>query len=70
MSDKSKLSAGPAGAAGFSQDALMTVREVAAFLRVSTSWVYHRAEAGLLPCVRIGSLLRFERGAILAALKA
>lgn len=34
--------------------------DVARYLKVSRSWVYHRAEAGLLPCVRIGSLLRFD----------
>jgi excisionase family DNA binding protein len=39
---------------------LWDAKDVAAYLKVSRSWVYHRAEAGLLPCVRIGSLLRFE----------
>jgi hypothetical protein len=34
--------------------------DVARYLKVSRSWVYHRAEAGLLPCVRIGSLLLFD----------
>ena len=34
--------------------------DVARYLKVSRSWVYHRAEAGLLPSVRIGSLLRFD----------
>ncbi len=38
---------------------LWTVREVAAFLKVSTSWVYKQAEAGLLPVRRIGANLRF-----------
>jgi len=41
-------------------DGLWDVADVARFLKVSRSWVYHRAEAGLLPCVRIGSLLRFN----------
>jgi len=41
-------------------DGLWNVADVARFLKVSRSWVYHRAEAGLLPCVRIGSLLRFN----------
>jgi antitoxin HigA-1 len=27
---------------------------------VSRSWVYHRAEAGLLPHLRVGGLLRFD----------
>jgi len=39
---------------------LWTVADVAAYLRVSRSWVYHRAEAGLLPCLRVGALLRFD----------
>jgi predicted DNA-binding transcriptional regulator AlpA len=43
-----------------SHDGLWNVADVARFLKVSRSWVYHRAEAGLLPCVRIGSLLRFN----------
>ncbi len=47
-------------------EALWTVKEVASYFQVSHSWVYHRAEAGLLPCVRIGALLRFHAGAIRA----
>jgi excisionase family DNA binding protein len=39
---------------------LWTVAEVAAYLRVSRSWVYHRAAAGLLPCMRVGALVRFD----------
>ena len=38
--------------------------QVASFLRVSRSWVYHRAESGLLPCRHVGGLLRFEAEAI------
>jgi hypothetical protein len=36
--------------------------DVAAFLQVSRSWVYQKAEAGLLPVIRLpgSSLLRFE----------
>lgn len=34
--------------------------DVAKFLKTSRSWVYGRAEAGTLPCLRIGGLLRFE----------
>jgi excisionase family DNA binding protein len=41
-------------------DELWDVNDVARYLRVSKSWVYHRAEAGLLPYRRIGGLLRFE----------
>jgi excisionase family DNA binding protein len=40
--------------------ALWDANDVARYLKVSRSWVYHRAELGLLPCVRIGALLRFE----------
>jgi predicted DNA-binding transcriptional regulator AlpA len=32
---------------------LWDAKDVAVFLKVSRSWVYHRAEAGLFPCVRI-----------------
>jgi excisionase family DNA binding protein len=39
---------------------LWDARDVAAFLKVSRSWVYHQAEAGLLPHLRVGSLLRFD----------
>ncbi len=45
---------------------LWTVAEVAAYLRVSRSWVYHRSAAGLLPCLRVGALLRFDPDAIRA----
>jgi predicted DNA-binding transcriptional regulator AlpA len=38
---------------------LWDARDVAQYLNVSRSWVYHRAEAGLLPCRRIGGCLRF-----------
>jgi excisionase family DNA binding protein len=41
-------------------NSLWDVRDVAAYLKVSRSWVYHRAEAGTLPCLRIGALVRFE----------
>jgi hypothetical protein len=39
---------------------LWTAKDVAIFLRVSRSWVYHRAEAGDLPCLQIGGLIRFD----------
>ena len=39
---------------------LWDANDVARYLKVSRSWVYHRAELGLLPCLRIGALLRFE----------
>jgi excisionase family DNA binding protein len=39
---------------------LWDANDVARYLKVSRSWVYQRAEAGFLPCVRIGGLLRFD----------
>lgn len=46
--------------------ALWDAKDVAAFLKVSRSWVYQRAEAGQLPCLRIGGLLRFDPATIRA----
>ena len=48
-------------------DRLWDVQDVARYLKASRSWVYHRAEAGLLPCIRIGGLLRFDPIAIRAS---
>jgi excisionase family DNA binding protein len=45
---------------------LWDANDVARYLKVSRSWVYHRAEAGLLPLRRIGGLLRFDPAAIRA----
>jgi excisionase family DNA binding protein len=39
---------------------LWDVNDVAQFLSVSRSWIYQRAEQGLLPHLRVGNLLRFE----------
>lgn len=39
---------------------LWDAQEAARFLGVSRSWIYQRAEAGLLPHLKIGALLRFE----------
>jgi excisionase family DNA binding protein len=43
---------------------LWDAQDVARYLKVSRSWVYHRAEGGELPCLRIGGLLRFDPKAI------
>jgi hypothetical protein len=32
-------------------DGLWDAKDVAQYLKVSRSWVYHRAESGLLPCL-------------------
>jgi len=39
---------------------LWTWREVATALKVSRSWVYAKAESGVLPSLRIAGLLRFD----------
>jgi excisionase family DNA binding protein len=49
-----------------SAESLWTANDVAAFLQVSRSWVYHRTEGGELPCLRIGGLVRFDPEAIRA----
>lgn len=49
-----------------SQEPLWDASDVAAYLKVSRSWVYHRAESGELPCLRIGGLLRFDPPAVRA----
>lgn len=41
------------------EETLWNVRDVAAYLKASTSYVYKAAERGTLPCRRIGALLRF-----------
>lgn len=47
---------------------LWTPLQVAEFLKVSRSWVYQKAEAGLIPVLRMpgSSLLRFESAKIQA----
>lgn len=47
-------------------EARWDANDVAAYLKVSRSWVYQRADSGELPCVRIGALLRFDPDAIRA----
>ncbi len=42
------------------REALWDANDVASYLKASRSWVYQKAEAGLLPCLRIGGLLRFD----------
>ena len=45
---------------------LWDAQDVARYLKVSRSWVYQRAEAGLLPCLRVGGLLRFRPDSVRA----
>jgi len=42
------------------EDRLWDATQTAKFLSVSRSWIYQRAEAGLLPHLRVGGVLRFE----------
>ncbi len=49
-----------------SGEPLWTVAELAAYLQASRSWVYHQAECGRLPSLRIGGLLRFSPVAVRA----
>ncbi|PTL84077.1 helix-turn-helix domain-containing protein [Vitiosangium sp. GDMCC 1.1324] len=51
------------------QEALWDANDVARFVKASRSWVYQRAQAGQLPCVKIGGLLRFEPAAIRAFIR-
>lgn len=50
-------------------ESLWTAKDVAEYLRTSTSWVYMHAEDGTLPSVRIGGLRRFHPDTIRAYAK-
>jgi excisionase family DNA binding protein len=50
-------------------DPLWTAADVARFLNASPSYVYKAAEAGKLPCVRIGAMLRFDPRTIQALVR-
>lgn len=53
-----------------SQEAtLWDANDVARFLKTSRSWVYQRAQAGQLPCLKVGGLLRFDPEAIRSFIK-
>jgi excisionase family DNA binding protein len=56
----SSLAAVPSAVSPDAFEALWDANDVARYLKVSRSWVYQRAEAGLLPYVRVGGLLRFD----------
>ena len=49
-----------------SSDDLWDANDVARYIKASRSWVYHQAEAGKIPHLRIGALLRFEPEAVKA----
>ena len=46
---------------GIRMDDLMTLAEVAAYLRLSKDTVYRMASAGKLPASKVGSQWRFRR---------
>ena len=43
------------------EDRLMTIREVAGYLRISRTRLYQLARAGELPAKRVGHLWRFSK---------
>ena len=44
---------------------LLTVNEVANYLRVPRSWVYERTRHGIIPLRRIGRHIRIPKGELL-----
>jgi excisionase family DNA binding protein len=60
------MTAGVRSPAPMPMEALWDANDVARYLKVSRSWVYQRAEAGRLPYVRVGGLLRFDPESIRA----
>jgi len=42
------------------EECLWDAHDVAKFLSLSRSWVYRAVEAGTIPCIRIGSAVRFD----------
>ena len=51
---------------GNSFDRLINVKELMRLLGVSRSWVYDAAARGIIPSIRVGSMLRFDMRAIRA----
>jgi hypothetical protein len=49
-----------------SDEPLWDAVDVARYLKVSRSWTYQQAEAGVLPCLRIVGVLRFDPNVIRA----
>lgn len=54
----------------FAPDGLLTVREVAEAMRVSTMTVYRMIKAGELPAIRVGKHFRIRRRDLTAYLDA
>jgi len=51
---------------GNSFDRLINVKELMRLLGVSRSWVYEAVARGIIPSIRVGSMLRFDMRAIRA----
>jgi hypothetical protein len=70
MADQNRdpgLDADDSASESLTADALLTVPEVAAILRVPSSWVYsHATELGVY---RVGKYLRFEREIVLEEIR-
>lgn len=49
---------------------LLTLEELAVFLKVSRDTVYRMAQRGKIPAVKVGSQWRFARSEVMNALKA
>ena len=59
----------PESAQGTQAEPLWAAEDVARFLKMSKSWVYHASQRGELPHVRIGASLRFDPSSIRAWLR-
>jgi excisionase family DNA binding protein len=46
------------------EEGIMTVHDVAHYLRLSEAKIYQMAQEGLVPAIRIGKSWRFKRGLI------
>jgi predicted DNA-binding transcriptional regulator AlpA len=49
---------------------LWDANDVARYVGASRSWVYHQAEAGRLPCIRLLGFLRFDPQVVRAFVQA
>jgi len=48
------------------EEALWDANDVACYLKASRAWVYMKSEQGVLPCLRIGGLVRFDPAGVRA----
>ena len=50
-------------------DRLLTVHQVADWLQVKTRTIYQWVHVGYIPVIKLGSLVRFDPGSIIAWIK-